>query len=613
MSRINGLVWVLALALVFASTAFSQVTGRLAGTVVDPTGAPVAGATVEVFLAGGQTPLVSSTSNQSGLFFFSGLRSETYDVSVQASGFRKQAINGVKVTASQETPLGNVVLTLGVVTETIEVTADLQRVQTNNAEISTTITNEQIRRLPTINRSPLALLQTQAGIQTNNRANTTINGLRVAFLNVTLDGINIQDNFIRDNGADFQPNMLLLDQVAEVTVGTSNNNLSQGGGAGQINFVTPSGTNKYHGSLMFTNRASRLAANSWFNNRDGVARAFLNQNQYGGSFGGPIKKDKLFFYGNYEALRLRQQSTANRTILTDDARQGIFTYVAGGVVRKVNLLQTVGITADPAAKALIDAIPGAAKINNYRVGDSTETLLRNTAGYSFLVRNNRTRDNLTGKGDYYMTSKSSISTTFTWNRDILDRPAQSNDYSVVPKVSNDSATKLLSSTWRWSPTASTTNELRGGFNLAPAPFRTTENFPAAIAGGLLFSNPVNTFRAQGRDTKTYTLQDNATTLKGRHNLQYGFQYQLIKTSPYDDAGITPVYTLGISANSTFGLSSNQLPGISAADLSVANSLLSNVAGLVSSGTQTFNVTSPTSGYVNGAGSLRNYSQANWAG
>lgn len=603
----------LCLAFLCAAGLYGQVSGRLSGSILDPSGAPIPKATVQLFLSGGESAVVAGAANEDGVFVFPSVRPETYDIVIETPGFRKQSVRGVKVTPAQETPIGKIFMALGIVSETIEVTAEVQHIQTSNAEISTTVTNEQLRRLPTLNRSPIALLQTQTGVQTNNRASTTINGMRVSFVNITLDGVNIQDNFLRDNGVDFQPNMLLLDQVAEVNIGTSNNNLSQGGGAAQINFVTPSGSNAYHGSLLWTNRNNALSANSWFNNRDGVARPFLNQNQFGGALGGKIIKDKLFFYGNYEGLRLVQQSTANRTVLTDDARKGIFTYVAGGVAQKVNLLQTAGLTADSAAMALINAMPAASKINNFRVGDSTEGLLRNTAGYSFLVRNNRTRDNITGKLDYYVNSKSSLSGTYSWNRDIVDRPDQSNDYSYVPKVSNTSKPTLLSATWRWSPSASTTNELRGGFNLTQAPFLTSESFPSALASGLLFSNPINTFRAQGRDTNTYNLQDNATTIRGKHNLQYGFQYQLINTTPYNDGGITPTYTLGISTASTFGLNSNQLPGISAADLTTANSLLANVAGLISSASQTFNVTSRDSGFVNGATNIRNFTQANWSG
>ncbi|MEI9972740.1 MAG: TonB-dependent receptor plug domain-containing protein [Ignavibacteriota bacterium] len=128
----------------------------------------------------------------------------------------------------------------------MEVTEALTTVQTTSADVSTTITKSQIQELPTMDRSPLGFLRTQAGIN-NARGNTTIDGQRSSFVNVTLDGVNIQDNFIRTNDLDFLPNMLLLDQVSEVTVSSSNSDASAWGGSSQVNFITPSGTNSLHG------------------------------------------------------------------------------------------------------------------------------------------------------------------------------------------------------------------------------------------------------------------------------------------------------------------------------------------------------------------------------
>ncbi|HEU0121464.1 MAG TPA: TonB-dependent receptor [Bryobacteraceae bacterium] len=602
-------------ALVGAASAFAQVSGRLSGSVVDPAGAPIPNASVQLILPGGSTPVAASTTNGEGFFLFPAVRPESYDVIVEASGFRKNSLRAVKITASQEMPVGAIKLEIGTVTEVVEVSAATQVVQTNNAEISSTITREQLRGLPTVDRNPMALLLTQTGITKNPRGTFTINGMRPSFINVTLDGINIQDNFIRANGLEFQPNMLLLDQIAEMNIGTSNNNVALGGGAGQINLVTPSGTNNYHGALFWSNRNNAVAASAWLNNRDNVAKPFLNQNQFGGGLGGAIIKDKLFFYGNYEGFRLAQQTLRNTTILTDDARNGVFTYLVGGQPRKVNVLQLKGVPIDSAAKALLDQVPSASNINNFRLGDSSDAILRNTAGYSFNSRSNRVRDNVTGKIDFYLNTKNNFSGSYIWNRDVTDRNDSTiaTDYSAIPKVTNDSAPRLLSLTWRWTPTAHTTNELRGGFNLTTAPFLTTENFPKFLVNqtDLLYSNPVNLFRAQGRETNTYNLQDNATTVKGRHTLQYGFQYQHLMTAPYNDNGITPTYQLGISVNSTLGLNSNDLPGISATDLQNANKLLANLGGLITSYTQTFNVTSRDSGFVNGATNLRRFVQSNW--
>src|SRR5262249_50395228 len=158
---------------------------------------------------------------------------------------------------------------------------------------------------------------------------------------------------------EFIPNLLSIDQVSEVTIATSNANASISGGAAHVNFVTPSGTNEFHGGAYWYNRNSAVAANDWFNNRDGIKNPFLNQNQVGGRIGGPVIKDKLFFYNNYEAFRLRQNSPVTRRVLTDDARRGIFTYVVGGELRKANVLQLAGVSGDPAVQQILARVPTA--------------------------------------------------------------------------------------------------------------------------------------------------------------------------------------------------------------------------------------------------------------
>src|SRR5204863_9031119 len=120
--------------------------------------------------------------------------------------------------------------------------------------------------LPIIYSNPLSFIVTQAGINSG-CGNTNINGMRGSFNNMTVDGINVQDNFIRKNTLDLLVNHLLVDSVAEVTVTTSNGSNALSNGAGQVNFVTPSGTNEFHGGVLYTNRNSAAAANSWFNNR----------------------------------------------------------------------------------------------------------------------------------------------------------------------------------------------------------------------------------------------------------------------------------------------------------------------------------------------------------
>lgn len=595
------------LSLALAASLFAQSTGRISGTVTDSTGAAIPGASIELFLAGGQSPLLTTTTGAEGGFVLAGVRPETYDLAISTKGFRKEIIRKVKVDTSADLSLKTVALEVASTSESIEVSAEASVIQTASAENSTTVTNAQLRLLPSANRSPLGLLQTQVGVTSNAKTNTTINGLRPSFSNITLDGINIQDNFIRTNTLDFQPNLLLLDQVAEATLVTSNSNPALGNGAAQINLSTPSGTNQYHGSLIWLNRNNIVSANTWFNNRNGIKRPFLNQNQFGGSIGGPIKKDKLFFYANYEALRLRQQTAATRTLLTADARNGIMTYRdTAGNIQKVNVLTAANLTQDSRTQQILQQVPDASKINRTDLGDGL-----NTAGLGFNIRNNRTRDNILGKVDYVASTKHSFAGTFTINRDSLDRPDLMNNFATVPVVQNDSKTKLMSATWRWSASPTFTNELRGGFNFAPAPFNTSQEFGSAIIAPTLISNPLNTFRAQGRDTKTVNIADNANWVKGKHTIQFGFQSQFIRVRSYNDAGITPTYGMGISTNNTINIDS-ALPGIRAADRTTAYNLLALQAGFLSTYSQTFNVADRTSGYVNGQANVRRFTNDNYA-
>src|SRR5262249_49124903 len=151
-------------------------------------------------------------------------------------------------------------------------------------------------------------------------------------------------------------------------------------------------------------------------------------------------------------------------ILTADARNGIFTYGTASNPTKVNLLQLAGVPMDPAVKKILDLVPGPGNINTFDTGDSSAAFLKNTAGYSFTQSSNRTRDNITGKIDYHASTTHAFAGTYIWNRDILDRPdVNTLGYTKVPKVANDEATNFMSIGWRWSPGATFTNELRGGF------------------------------------------------------------------------------------------------------------------------------------------------------
>jgi hypothetical protein len=384
-----------------------QGSSRITGSVVDPSGAAVPKATVSLLLHGGKQPVTSTVTNNEGQFSIEAVRPELYDLSIDSAGFQNYKLENVKVDPARTTDLPALRLSLSTTTTAVEVTANVETVQTTSPEISTTVTAEQIRRLPVGDRNVVGFINTQAGVS-GSAFSTTINGQRTSFSNVTLDGINIQDNYIRSNALDYQPNLLLLDQVREFTITTSNASSAESG-ASQVNLSTPSGTNQVHGKAYWQNRTNSFAANSFFNNQDGIGLPRLNLNQVGGSVGGPIKRDKLFYYVNYEAYRNRSQASVNATILTQTARQGIFTYIdTRDAIQSRNILNIVGLPQDPTMAALLAQTPTPDKINNFRVGDSQPGRLLNTAGYSYLIRNNRDRDNFTSRLDWYPSQKHSF-------------------------------------------------------------------------------------------------------------------------------------------------------------------------------------------------------------
>ena len=593
----------------------AQFSGRLTGVVLDASGAPVSNAGIALLLQGGEKSLLTTTTSADGQWHMSGVRPAVYDLTAHAQGFVITTLHGLPVDGARETAVPTITLQLPTVAAAIDVEGTVESVQTGSAEISSTLTASQIQRLPVADRDPLALLQTQAGVSYNGNSGTVINGMRTSFANVTLDGINIQDNYIRDNALDYSPNRPLLGQIRQVTLVSSNSNAAAPGGSAQVAMETPSGSNTIHATVFWFNRNSHFSANDWFSNQSGVERSRLNQNQAGASVSGPLQKDKLFLFANYEAVRTNQQTPTTNTVLTPDARSGLFTYRdTAGATRKVNLLTLRNAAPDPYVQNLLGQVPQT--INSFDTGDSSAALLRNTAGYRFNQRSNGVRDNVTVRGDYNLSVRHVFSGSSIWNRDNSD--VADKTFSIIPKESNPNHSNFASAAWRWTPTATLTNELRGGFNLAPGDFLSTQQYGPFQATGFAFTNPVDEGRPQGRATNTWALSDNAAWQQGRHYVQFGFHLQKIRVRAYDYAGTLPTYTVGMGTGQA-AIVRADLPGSRGSDVTAANNLLASLAGFVDSYSQAFNITSRNSGFVPGAAETRNlrldeydiYLQDNW--
>ena len=604
--------------------AFAQVpTGTIEGTVRDAQSLSVPGATVTLTNEGTARTQTATTSSRGG-FQFNHLNVGVYKVEVSRSGFKVSVVNGIKLDASTEYSLPPVVLEIGAFNDTIAVEADANLVRTAGAELTDTVERKQIEELPILDRNPMNLLGLQAGVSQNGRSATVINGQRQSFSNVTLDGINIQDNYIRTGSLDYTPNYLLMSQVGEFTTTTQNAGPQAGLGSSQVSVVTPSGTNNWHGEGFWYYRSEVLGANDWFNDAHLIGKPNLLQNQAGGNVGGPITKDKLFVFGAYELFRRRQEISTDTTVLTSAARTGVFQWradcptscpsgVTNGSLQSLNLLALKNLSMDRFIAGLLPRVP--TTINNPGIGDGL-----NTGGYSFNQRDNGTRDNTSIRSDWNPAAHHSFSGTYAWNRDVVDRPGSglglTDTYDAVPPNYNNDKENFLSAAWRWSPSSNFTNEVRFGFDLAPINFLTNQKFLSFTVSKTLFNNPDQNAFPSSRKAHTWSWQDNASWSRANHTLAFGMQVQRVTIFAANFANTIPDLNLDYTqSNNSNLLGSGDFSsqgGISTADLDTANRLLSTLGGLVGAETQTFNVTSRTSGYVPGAPASENFRYDNWS-
>ncbi len=628
--RILGTMLILGLLVLTAAPGRAQVTfyGRIAGAVVDPSGAVVPGASVVA--TNDATGLKHTTvSSGEGGFALPQVTAGSYTVHVTATGFRPAVYKDVKVNPGTEYSL-TVKLQVGTSEQIVEVVAGQQLVNTTTTEVTSTVTMEQVQHLPLNGRNVLNLVASQPGAvyPFGRGSGTVINGARAEWTTLSLDGINIQDNFIRSNDLDFIPNRPTTDSISEFTITTNTQGAQDAGGSSSVRLITPSGTNAFHGGVFEYNRNSAYAANTWFNDNavPVVKKPFLNRNDFGGHLGGPIIKNKLFFYGYYEGRRLHQSGTLNQIIPAhDDYLQGVFRYVSPGssTVRSVNVMTAVpGLTINPQIQDLVlSQIPAASNGNNFDRGDSTGSRSLNTMGFRQNQRSNNLRNVFGGKADYNLSSSHHFDITYNRVREYTDRGGY-DPINVIPVISNDSITTLFSGGWRWSISPHLVNEFRGGGNFSPAPFNSTYTNPAgflfdtaagetstATMSGIRLSPTLEPFQPQGRYTDTRNFSDNASWNHGNHLINFGGSLMQVRVHSYNFRGQYPIVTTGFSsaAPAAIQLTAANFPGgIASADLANANGLRAFLGGVVSQVGQTFQVTSKSSGFVPGVPNERDW-------
>jgi len=313
-------------------------TTSLRGVVTDKSGATIAGASVQITNA---TQGVERQMNTSGTgeYQFNALPPGTYSVTVEMSGFRKFEQRDAQLLVNNPTTL-NVSLEIGSASQTVEVSAQAQTLNTTDASLGVAFNQNQVTELPLEGRNVPDLLTLQAGvvyignnpsIDTNmDTRSGAVNGARSDQSNVTLDGVAVNNR----NGNAFTSVLPVTpDSVQEFRVTTSNYNADQGGtGGAQVALVTKSGTNQFHGSAYEYLRNTYTSANDYFNKQAQLESGEPNtppkliRNIFGASVGGPIKKDRFYFFLNFEGTRRVEGQVQTQTVPTATARDGIVEY-----------------------------------------------------------------------------------------------------------------------------------------------------------------------------------------------------------------------------------------------------------------------------------------------
>ena len=342
--------------------------GSIIGTVTDTTGAVVPNAQVTL-LNTDQGLTLEVTTNDSGEYTFSPVRIGNYSLTVNAKGFARTTQQNLTVNVGQHL-LVNLQLKLGSSTETVEVNAAPPQLQTEEASVGQVMTEKSVSSLPLNGRNFTFLAQLGAGTQTpqaDTRGNAasgafSANGLRPAQNNYLLDGIDNNSNAVDFlNGTNF---IVLppVDAVSEFKVQTANFSAELGRSAGAVlNATIKSGTNSFHGAAWEFFRNDVLDAADWFENNAGVKKGALRLNQFGGAIGGPIIKDKIFFFGDYEGLRRVQGTVQTGAVPTASEVSSGFTNLSDLIsstntqTDSLGRIIPTGTVVDPATTRLVTA------------------------------------------------------------------------------------------------------------------------------------------------------------------------------------------------------------------------------------------------------------------
>lgn len=538
------------------AAAQSATTGAVSGTVTDPSGAIIPKAQVDLVSADTNAVLSQST-NTAGQYVFSGVRPGAYRIKVTAPGFRPTTLPGIQVEVNKSADY-EVKLEVGGDTQIVEVTtAAGAQLQTADAQIGNSITQDLISRLPALQRNVTELMFLQPGVvPTGGNLQLRTTGAIEDQNTVTLDGVDVTAVVTASTTSVPTPQ----DSVEEfrVNVSNPNANLTRASG-GQMTLVGRHGSNVMHGSGYSYFQNSVLNANTWDNNLAKVAKPDISDKRYGGRFGGALKKDRTFLFGNYEGRDFDAVSQVQRTVPTDTLKQGILRFrdVAGNVINyDLKTSKQCGPTGDqpcdprglgisPSSKAQLALMPAS------NLGSGGDGL--NTLSYLANIGTPIQDRYLVTRLDHIFSEKLTFNGSYTYFRRIQ---VGSGDISIqggspASVISTPQRGTLLTGALTQQLKANLINVSRFGFVRDVAPNQATAPSMAATllnipgtntsAGNiaLLLGGGVTSFldspidmdtqraRYQASFSRSYQFSDDLTWIKSNHTLSFGFQFMPI--------------------------------------------------------------------------------------
>jgi hypothetical protein len=308
--------------------AMAQQTATVGGIVTDATGAVIPG--VEITATNRNTGISTlRISGEGGAYTIPALQPGPYTIVASLPGFRDASIQ-VNLTPNQ-TFRFNFKMDVGTVATTVEVVSDADALlATTRSSVGDALPELEVFSLPLATRDVFDLLDTTAGlVRSQDGDATNFAGTRVSAVNTTRDGIVVSDGRYLDWNGAFAATYSSPDLVEEVQVEIGSVDAEAGRGSSQVRLQTRSGTNDFHGALFYTSNNSALNANNWFDNLRGREKDWTNRNQYGGRVGGPILRNKAFFFVLVDNQRYRTRENVIGEVWTQQARQGLFRYWPG--------------------------------------------------------------------------------------------------------------------------------------------------------------------------------------------------------------------------------------------------------------------------------------------